>query len=174
MTTNKIIGTQIIDACKAYAPLNNYVEGLFNKSLTYIRGLVLDRDEYSENFYKHCPLIILDSVSRLDGTTSEYKEYGLGIHVLVVHEDEYFDKPRINDIIVYEGIDEVEEINKLIIEAINFCDSLRCYDFADIDSFAEPLRVVSNHNEYRGYIRLNITEENDFCIGNESINGSCR
>jgi len=160
--TSKEISLGIIAACKAYAPLNDFITLTYGKSLTYARGLNLDVDYFSENEYADVPIVIIDpekNTTETDGDVS----FGMVIHVKIVHKDEFKNGfAKVDDVITLSGIDEVEIISGHISDAIqgHFATSL---DIEGIDTYLDPLYHVSNYTEYNGHIVFTFTEET--CIG---------
>ena len=156
---NKDISLKIIEACKNSQELNDYIQTHYGKSLTYVRGLVLERDEWSENEWADVPMILIDSIKRSEGSRDDEKLYVLSIQTKIKHEDEYGEMPKIDDVVTYTGIDEIEDINEMIIKAIKESVDLRCYSLVDIDSYADPVRFISNETEYNGFIHLVFSKE---------------
>ena len=164
--THKQISYLMIEACKQYAPLNEYVRNLYGKELTYVRGLVLERDEWSENRYEDVPMILIDPVKKTFSENENIRRFVFGIQTKVVHKDEYFGVPRSDPHVEeYTGIDEVEMINLMILEAFLKHPILACLKYDEVEMYEEPVRFLSNHTEYNGFITINFSAYAELCIG---------
>ena len=152
--TNKEISLAIIEACKKSTELNDYCTLKFNQSITYMRGIELERDEWSDNEYEYLPMIIIDSVQRTSGINDNATASVLSVQVKIKHDEEYWKMEPIDNVITYDGIDEVEMVNSMITRAVEASTVLKCLDMIDIDSYADPVRFASNSTEYNGYIQF--------------------
>jgi len=158
--TNKEIALNIIGFCKANDALNAYILEKFNKRLTYTRGLNLKVDYYSANDYAHVPIVIFDPETKnyeQDGTILK----GVNLQVKIVHKDEFKkDFEKIDDVIVIEGLDEIEDIcafiEQSIIEGFALLGDL---EINTVDTYYSPVEHISNYTEYNGHIVVTFTKD---------------
>ena len=174
--TGRQISYAMIDAMQRYEPLRSYAKDRFNRDMTFVRGLVLDRDEYTENRYEQTPMIVVDNVKRVMSELSDKRTWVLAIMIKVAHKGEYFDPPEEDGVVTYSGFDEVEQIADYIVEALAKCQVLQCLDFEEIEIITEPLRFLSTHTEYNGFMNFTLTTDAMNCIGknwltDEATNG---
>ena len=164
--TPRQLSKLMVLAIEDYEPMRRYIARVFNKDLTYIRGLCLDRDEHSENQYEDLPAITIDTVKWKLSEVTDKRYYVFGIQVKIVRKNEFFD-PVVKDgnIHTYEGLDIVETINQMILEAIASCKQFQCMTFEEVEMLSEPVRFISNQTEYNGFMNLILSAESYHCIG---------
>ena len=158
--TSTEISLSIIESCKAYQPLNDWVDATFNKELTYSRGLRLDIDYFSYDEYATMPLIIIDPERKQDNRSPE-RVWEMLVHTKIVHTaDEFKDGgfPVVDNVVTIAGLDESEKMCDLIVEAIKLSDAEAILE--DIEIIIDPVEFVSNATEYDGHIVLTYTKEN--------------
>lgn len=156
--TAKDISLKIIEACKDSVELNDFILTKYAKSLTYSRGLNLDIDYFSEDEYADVPIIIIDPEKHSEQT--DYgKVFSIVLHTKISHKDEFKNGfAKVDGVITLDGIDEIEEINRLVIIAIK--DKFQSLlDIEDIESYLDALHHVSNYTEYNGHIVMTFTQE---------------
>ena len=156
--TAKDISLKIIEACKDSVELNDFILTKYAKSLTYSRGLNLDIDYFSEDEYADVPIIIIDPEKHSEQT--DYgKVFSIVLHTKISHKDEFKNGfAKVDGVITLDGIDEIEEINRLVIVAIK--DKFQSLlEIEDVESYLDALHHVSNYTEYNGHIVMTFTQE---------------
>ena len=163
--TSREISLEIIDACKNYTPLIDWLTLTFGKNLTFTRGLRLDIDYFSYDGYATMPMLIIDPERKTDYRSPE-KRWEILLHTTIIHTDDEFKDdgfPIVDDVITLDGLDETETLCDLIVEAIKESDVDAMLD--DIEVMVEPVEFVSNATEYNGHVVLTYSKPNTIgCI----------